>query len=137
LARRRSGETSTMDVQKLAHAQAVNRVAMGAGLLLAPGVVAHSWAGAMKKDPRTKVVARAMGARDLALGAAGLLAERDGDRAWMRRSYAAMAWADAVDLVAILGAGGKLPLSSRLIGGTLAAGSAAVAAARAGASRGS
>jgi hypothetical protein len=118
-----------VDVAKLARAQAVNRVSMGAGLMLLPRVYGRVWASSEARDERARVLARALGARDLALGATGLLALRDGDSEWAARSFAAQAWADAVDFVAILRAGSALPLTSRVLGGTLAAGSAAVAAA--------
>jgi hypothetical protein len=118
-----------MDVAALAKAQAMNRVAMGTGLMLAPGVVGRVWGASEARDPRAKVLARALGARDLALGAGGLLALRDGDAAWTRRTFAAQAAADAVDLAAIVAAGSALPRTKRVTGGLLAAGSAAVAAA--------
>jgi hypothetical protein len=118
-----------MDVAALAKAQAVNRVAMGAGLILAPGIVGRVWSASEARDERAKVLARALGARDLALGAAGLLALRDNDTQWARRAFAAQAAADAVDLAAIVAAGSALPLAKRISGGLLAAGSAAVAAA--------
>jgi hypothetical protein len=120
-----------MDVAKLARMQAVNRVVVGAGLMLLPRRFARTWVGRWAGDERAGVLARSMGARDLALGASGLLAERRGSREWARFSYAAQAFADAVDLVAIEAAGRKVPLSSRLFGGAMAAGSAAVAAAHA------
>jgi hypothetical protein len=75
------------------------------------------------------VLSRALGARDVALGAAGLLAERDGDREWIRRSFAAQAFADVADFAALVAAGRALPPPVRLIGGTMAVGSAAIAAA--------
>jgi hypothetical protein len=118
-----------MDVAKLARGQAVNRVVMGAGLILLPGVFARVWSGSAATDTRVKVVARALGARDLALGAAGVLALREGDNEWARRAFAAQAFADGVDFVAIVAAGRGLPLSARGLGATMAAGSAAVAAA--------
>jgi hypothetical protein len=118
-----------MDVAKLARDQSLNRVAMGAALIVVPGVVGRAWAGPLAKDDRAKVLARALGARDLALGASGLLALREGDTAWARRSFAAQAFGDGVDFLAIAAAGGRLPVSARLVGGTLAATSAAVAAA--------
>jgi hypothetical protein len=118
-----------MDVAALAKAQAVNRVAMGAGLILAPGIVGRVWSASEARDERAKVLARALGARDLALGAASLLALRDNDAEWARRAFAAQAAADAVDLAAIVAAGSALPLAKRVSGGLLAAGSAAVAAA--------
>jgi hypothetical protein len=49
--------------------------------------------------------------------------EADDDRA----QVAAQAFADAVDLAAIAGAGSRLPLGVRVLGMTMAAGSAAVA----------
>jgi hypothetical protein len=61
---------------------------------------------------------------------AGLLAEREDDRSWTARSFAAQAFVDAVDLVAIVSTS-RLPTGSRLFGSVMAAGSAAVAAAHA------
>jgi hypothetical protein len=118
-----------MDVASLARGQAVNRVLMGTGLLVAPQVVGRVWAGPLAGDERARVLGRALGARDLALGAAGLLALRDGDAAWTRRAFDFQAFADAVDLVAIAAAGRALPLPTRLLGIVMAGGSAAVAAA--------
>jgi hypothetical protein len=118
-----------MDVAALAKAQAVNRVAMGAGLMLAPAIVGRVWSASEARDERAKVLARALGARDLALGAGGLLALREGDTAWAQRAFAAQAAADAVDLVAILAAGPALPPMKRITGCLMAGGSAAVAAA--------
>jgi hypothetical protein len=118
-----------MDVAKLARGQAVNRVAIGAGLIALPGLFARVWIGSGASDDRAKVLARALGVRDLMLGAAALVALRDGDSAWVRRAFAAQAVADAVDFLAIVPAGSDVPLPSRILGGTMAAGSAAVAAA--------
>jgi len=118
-----------VDVATLARAQAVNRVVIGAGLMALPGVFGRNWIGPAAKDARSKVLARSLGARDLITGAAGLLALKEDDREWARWSFAAQAWADAVDFAAILAAGREVPLTTRLVGGTLAAGSAAVAAA--------
>jgi hypothetical protein len=69
-----------VDVVTLARGLAVNRIAYGVGLVLAPSLYARSWVGsdAAGKDT-TKLLARALGARDLALGAGGLLALRAGD----------------------------------------------------------
>jgi hypothetical protein len=118
-----------MDVATLARAQAVNRIAIGAGMTLFPGLFGRVWAGGALSDKRARVLGRAVGARDLTLGLGGVLAQRDGDREWARRSFAAQALADTVDLLAILGAGDSLSRPVRLVGGSLAAGSAAVAAA--------
>jgi len=118
-----------MDVARIAKAQAVNRVVVGAGLMALPGVFGRNWIGPAAKDQRAKVLARSLGARDLLTGVAGLLALSEGDREWARWAFAAQAWADAVDFVTILAAGRDVPLGTRLMGGSLAAGSAAVAAA--------
>jgi hypothetical protein len=117
-----------MDVAKLARQQTYNRVAIGAGLVALPGLLARVWIGSSARDDRAKVLARSLGVRDFALGAAGVLALRDGDTKWARRAFAAQALADAVDLVAIL-AGREVPTPSKIVGGTMAAGSAAVAGA--------
>jgi hypothetical protein len=118
-----------MDLAGLAHGQALARVAIGTGLLAFPGLFGRAWAASTVSDDRAKMLSRALGARDVALGAAGLLAERDGDREWIRRSVAAHAFANAVDFAALVAAGRAPPLPVRLIGGTMAAGSASIAAA--------
>jgi hypothetical protein len=117
-----------MDVTKLARGLALNRISFGAGLMLAPGLYARSWIGSGATDERTKVLARALGARDVALGAGGLLALREGDAERARRWFAAQGLTDAVDLVATLTAR-DLPLPGRIFAATVAAGSAAIAAA--------
>lgn len=115
-----------MDVGTLARAQAMNRVALGVGLVVAPQPFSRNWIGVGTRDPRTKILSRALGARDLALAAGGLVALREGDRRWAARSFAAQAVADAVDFAAIA-ALDRAPLPARLTGGTLAAASAIVA----------
>jgi hypothetical protein len=63
-----------MDVDRLARDQSANRVLVGTGLRLAPAAFGKTWGGPLAKDDRGRVLARALGARDLALGVAGLLA---------------------------------------------------------------
>jgi hypothetical protein len=116
-----------MDLGSIARAQAVNRIAIGAGLVLAPGLLARVWVGSSASDERAKVLARSLGIRDLALGAGGVLAVRDGDRMWVQRTFAAQAAADALDCL-VLVAGRKVPRASRVLGAAMAGGSAAVAA---------
>jgi hypothetical protein len=118
-----------MDVATLARSQTVNRVVLGAGLIALPRLFGRIWSGREADDARAQVLSRALGARDLALGVGGLLALRDGDRRWASRAFAAQAGADAVDLVAILVAGRALGRPTRALAGTMAAGSAGVAAA--------
>jgi hypothetical protein len=119
-------QTAAMDVAKLARGQAVNRVLMGAGLVLAPRIFARPWVGRYASRETSVVLARSLGVRDAALGAAGLLALAREDSAWLSRAFAAMAVADAVDFVAIIA--GDVPAPAKVLGGTMAAGSAAVAA---------
>jgi hypothetical protein len=118
-----------MDVTKLARGLALNRISFGAGLILAPGLYARTWVGGdAAREDTTKVLARALGARDVALGAGGLLALRDGDTERARRWFAAQGVTDAVDLVATLAARG-VPLPARVFAAVMAAGSTAIAAA--------
>jgi hypothetical protein len=118
-----------VDVAKLARGLALNRISFGAGLILAPKLYAGTWVGrGAAGEDSTKVLARALGARDVALGAGGLLALRDGDRERARRWFAAQGATDAVDLLATLAAR-DLPLPARVFAAAVAAGSTAVAAA--------
>jgi hypothetical protein len=118
-----------MDVVKLARGLAINRISFGAGLILAPRLYVRSWVGGGPAgEDSTQVLARALGARDVALGAGGLLALRSGDAERARRWFAAQGATDAVDLVATLAAR-RLPLPARIFAAAMAAGSAAVAAA--------
>ena len=87
----------------LAEGLALNRVAFGAGLLLAPELNARTWVGAKAaRRSGTKVFAQALGARDLVLGAGGLMALRAGDTDRARQWFAAQGVTDAVDLLATL-----------------------------------
>jgi hypothetical protein len=81
--------------------------------------------GSWASDDRAKLLARSLGVRDLALGAP-VLAVRD--RGWGRRTFAAQAAADSIDFAVLL-VGRNVPLASRVIGGTTAAGSGALTAA--------
>src|SRR3954453_3562286 len=116
-----------MDIEKLTRGLSFNRISFGAGLILTPQLYARSWVGsrAAGKDA-TKVLARALGARDLALGAGGLLALRDGDTERARRWFAAQAVSDAVDFIATVPARG-LPLPARVFVAVMAGGSTAIA----------
>ena len=118
-----------MDATRLARGLAINRISFGAGLILAPGLYARSWVGGdAAGEGSTKLLARALGARDLALGAGGLIALRDGDTARARRWFAAQGMTDAVDLAATLAAR-DIPLPARIFAAVMAAGSTAIAAA--------
>ena len=117
-----------MNVEQLARGLALNRISFGAGLMLAPRMYARSWVGSDEAGrDATKLLARALGARDLALGAGGLLALRTGDTERARRWFAAQGVTDAVDLVATLAAR-NIPLPARVFAAMMAAGSTAIAA---------
>jgi hypothetical protein len=112
----------------LARGLALNRIAFGAGLIVAPELYARSWVGSKAaRRSSTKVFAQALGARDLVLGTGGLLALRAGDSERARQWFAAQGITDAVDLLATLRAR-DLPLGARVFASSVAAGSAAIAA---------
>jgi hypothetical protein len=118
-----------MDVADLARGLALNRISFGVGLILLPGLYARSWVGSdAAREESTKLLARALGGRDLVLGTGGLLALRAGETERARRWFAAQGVTDAVDLVATLAAR-DVPLPARVFAASMAAGSTAVAAA--------
>lgn len=116
-----------MTRRDIGRALAINRVAFGAGLLSMPGLYGRTWIGRGARRHDTQVFARALGARDLALGL-GALATLD-QPAVARRWFQAQAIADGADVLATLLAGRSLPWASRLFALTVAGGSAAVAVA--------
>jgi hypothetical protein len=100
---------------------ATGRVLIGAALFAAPDLVAAPWVGDDARTEGARVVVRALGARDAALGAGTLAA--GGDGAALRRWLLASSASDAADFVATL-AGPRTPARTAVLG--LAA-SAAVA----------
>jgi hypothetical protein len=114
-----------MDPRTLARAQALGRIGFGAGLMLAPGAVAGAWVGDPAERPGGRVLAIAMGARDLAigLGTLGAAGRRCGP-AWIRAGMLA----DAADLVATLRTREALPAPAVPATVTVAAASVALGA---------
>jgi hypothetical protein len=114
-----------MDPRDIAIAQARGRMAFGVAFLLAPGVAARGWVGDDATRRSVKVITRALGARDLAMGLGIVIALDRGApvRGWLEAS----ALSDAVDGLATLLGGGALPSLGRKGVFVLAAGSAAVA----------
>lgn len=106
----------------LALVVAAARVALGLVAVVAPAVPLSPWVGEDRDRPSARVLARALGGRDIALGLGALLAWRRARpvRGWVE----AAALADAVDTAATLAAFDHLPSGGRL----LVAGSAAGAA---------
>jgi hypothetical protein len=100
-----------MDVAStLAKGLAINRIGFGVGYIAAPERTGKGWVGrAAEKDAAT-VLTRALGARDLVLGAGALWAMHRGGRS-ARPWFAAHAVADATDLAATVAARDSLPRS--------------------------
>src|SRR3954469_18418996 len=57
-----------MEPREIAIAQARGRIAVGAAYFLAPGLAGRTWVGGDAARPSAQLLARAFGARDLALG---------------------------------------------------------------------
>jgi hypothetical protein len=96
----------------------VGRILIGAAFVTSPGRAGEGWVG----DAATAdggVIARAFGARDVALGVATILAARDGRG--LAPLLAAGVMVDAVDCLATLAAGEKIPKNARTASALLAA----------------
>ena len=114
-----------MDDVALARVLGAGRVALGVGLLVAPGRFGRPWVGAAADRPGGQVALRGLGARDVLLGFIALHLAGHGQVAG--RAAHACALADGVDFAATLAARRDLPPSA---GGVVAlAGGAAVAGA--------
>jgi hypothetical protein len=81
------------------------RTAIGASLVVAPQLATASWVGRPRRSAPTTVLGRAVGVRDLTIGAGGLVTSGDAQRGWL----AAGVLCDAVDLVATLVDRDELP----------------------------
>ena len=108
-----------MDSKQLAQGMAASRAALGLGFVLMPGLLGRLWVGRTADDGGVKVLVRAIGVRDLALGAGILMALSGGRpaRPWVQ----AAAVSDAIDCGAALAAGDSIPTYARwavlLLGG--------------------
>ena len=114
-----------------ATAVAAGRVALGVTALTVPTVPARPWVGASADGVAGRVLGRALGARDIALGIGALVALRDDPSAGSGAAsawFAAGALADALDVAASLSAWRELPRAGRWLVAA-AAGGAAVAGA--------
>src|SRR5918992_41210 len=96
-----------MEPRDLAIAQARGRIAVGAAFLVAPSLAGRLWVGGEARRPGAKVLGRAFGARDLALGLGIVIGLDRGTpvRGWLEAS----ALADATDFVATVLARRSLP----------------------------
>jgi hypothetical protein len=112
----------------LAYGLAVNRVAFGARFLLQPRAAGPTWVGRRRaRNTATQVFVRALGARDLGLGAGALAALRRGDATEARRWMLAHALADGTDLAATLAAQRRLPTRPARFATVVAGASTAIA----------
>jgi len=126
-ANRAGGRLRRMNLQRAAIAISIGRVALGLGLIAAPERIGRSWIGPAATERSVEVLARAVGIRDIVLGAgaaAALLADGGSSRSWLL----AQAGADAGDLVATVLAREVLPSVGVRATSALAGGSAAVTA---------
>lgn len=89
------------------------RVAIGAGLVLAPSLSARLWAGKAGDTPTGRMFARAIGGRDVVLGALLVKAVQDGEKHdhLLQLGIAA----DVVDVLGALLMGKELGRSRRLL----------------------
>src|SRR5215208_1771459 len=108
----------------LLHARA--RIAVGAAFVLFPGLAGRMWIGSDAARRPVKVLARAFGARDLAIGLGVVIALDRGApvRGWIEAGVLS----DAIDAAASLLAGGSIPPAIRWPCVALGAGSAALGA---------
>jgi hypothetical protein len=115
-----------MEARELALWHARGRQAVGAAFVLAPGIFGRTWIADDARRRPVKVLARAFGARDLALGLGVVIALDRGApvRGWIE----AGALSDAIDTCASLLAGSSIPPAIRWPCVALGAGSAALGA---------
>jgi hypothetical protein len=92
---------------------AAGRLAIGAGLLVAPRLSLGMWLGRDAADPAIAPVGRALGVREVVLGAMALhVVDRPRVGA---RLLLALSVCDTVDLLATLAAGRALPAPGRVL----------------------
>lgn len=115
-----------MEPRELALWHARGRQLVGAAFVLAPGLAGSAWIGSDARRRPVKVLARAFGVRDLALGLGVAIALDRGApvRGWIE----AGALSDVIDTAASLLAGNSIPPAIRWPCVALGAGSAALAA---------
>jgi hypothetical protein len=106
----------------LLHARA--RIAVGAAFVLFPGLAGRMWIGSPAAWRPVKVLARAFGARDLAIGLGIVIALDRGTpvRGWIEAGMLS----DAIDTTASLLAGSSIPAAIRWPAVAVGAGSTAI-----------
>ena len=116
-----------MEPRDLALAHARGRMLVGAAFVLAPGLAGRLWIGGDAAQRSVKVLARAFGVRDLALGLGVVIALDRGApvRGWIEGGVLS----DAADVCATLLAGDSIPENVRRGALALGASSALLGAA--------
>ena len=118
-----------MSPRPFAIALAINRTLFGIRFVLQPEEAGRVWIGKRAaKRSQTQVFARALGARDLALGLGALRALEQRDTAAARLWMAAHTLSDGTDLVATLMAEDDLPRGAFAFAVGMAAASTAIGA---------
>jgi len=115
-----------LDDRTTAKLLAAGRVGVGVGLMAVPQVIGGRWVGPDADRSGTRVLARALGVRDFALGAGVLAALRQDDP--VKRWLVLGVLCDTVDLVATV-AEPDIPVRGRVTTAVIA-GVAAVVGAR-------
>jgi hypothetical protein len=97
--------------EAIARRTAAGRIAVGTGLLLNPGLSMRTWIGRDAALPSARVLTRALGVRDLVLGAGAIasLEAGEGTERWLQAALAA----DATDLLVTLAHRRELPRGGR------------------------
>ena len=115
-----------MEARELALWHARGRQLVGAAFVLTPGLAGRGWIGGDARRRPVKVLARAFGARDLAIGLGVVIALDRGTpvRGWIEAGVLS----DAIDTCASLLAGSSIPPAIRWPCVALGAGSAAAGA---------
>ena len=118
-------EMDKQQARQLARTVAWGRIAIGVTAMVAPSLPLRPWVGDLAGDRRGKLLARSLGARDLALGLGVVLAMKHDApvRGWVEGS----GLADAGDVLSTLLAFGKLPRGGRWLVLLSAAGALATA----------
>jgi hypothetical protein len=115
-----------MDARLIARANAIGRALIGVVAIADPKRMLEPWIGSEADRTSTKVLGRALGARDLVIAAGTLRSIQSADE--LRPWLAAATLADCVDFTATAAAGSDLPLRGRAFVMALAGGAAAMGA---------
>src|SRR5215207_11711042 len=115
-----------MESREAALLHARGRIAVGAAFVLFPGLAGRAWIGSDAGRRPVKVLARAFGARDLAIGLGAVIALDRGApvRGWIEAGVLS----DAIDTAASLLAGSSIPPAIRWPSVALGVSSAALGA---------